>query len=179
MRPLSISRFFMSIGLPVAIFPLTFWMQLKLGYEVSLFPLYMLPIAALSWGFGGLGGFLSVTLATGLWYWGNVLSSVDYIYGWARYYNTGARGVVFLMVAVFIIMFKRVVEQHRRRMEAMRALLNVCHGCGSVQGSNGHWIAFNELTVPENRPVCECPQCARVGKAGLPEAGGRKGGAAR
>jgi len=68
-------------------------------------------------------------------------------------------------VAVFIILFKRVVEQHRRRMEAMRALLNVCHGCGSVQGSDGHWIQFDRLAVPKVRLLCECPECSRVAAA--------------
>jgi hypothetical protein len=152
----------MSIGVPIAFFPITFIAQLKLGYEVSLFPLYMLPIAALSWGFGLSGALLSILLSTGLWYWGNVLSGYTYTYEWTRYYNTGARAVVFAMVAVFIMLFKRVVEQHRRRMEAMRALLNVCHGCGSIQGSDGKWIPFDQLTVSKVRPPCECPECARL-----------------
>ena len=173
MRVLDLSRLFMSVGLPMVIFPFTFWLQVQLGYEVSLFPLYMLPIAALSWRFGLPGAFFSVLLATGLWYWGNVLTGYHYVYDWARYYNTGARGAVFLMVAVFIILFKRVVEQHRVRMEAMRALLNVCHGCGSVQGSDGKWIPFDELVVTKARPICECPECARIAREG--RTGGRGG----
>lgn len=177
MRPLDLSRLFMSVGLPMVIFPITFWLQIKLGYEVSLFPLFMLPIAALSWSFGLPGAFFSVLLATGLWYWGNILSGYDYTYEWTRYYNTGARAVVFAMVAVFIILFKRVVEQHRRRMEAMRALLNVCHGCGSVQGSDGRWIPFDQLTVSSSRPLlCECPECKRMAQV---VAGRRTGDGAR
>jgi hypothetical protein len=162
MRPLALSRFIMSIGLPVAIFPFTFWLQMQLGYEVSLFPLYMLPVAAMSWRFGVPGAIISVALATGLWFWGNLLTGFSYTYQWTLYYNAGARAVVFVMAAVFFILFKRVIEQHRRRMEAMRALLNVCHGCGSVQGSDGQWIPFERLTVLERRQTCECPQCARV-----------------
>jgi peptidoglycan/LPS O-acetylase OafA/YrhL len=133
-----------------------------LGYEVSLFPLYLISIAALSWRFEVVGGVISVCLATGLWYYGNVLTGVDYTYDWAIYYNTGARAAVFVMASIFLIIFKRVVEQHRRRMEAMRALLNVCHGCGSVQGSDGRWIPFDQLRAPKERPVCECPECARI-----------------
>lgn len=162
MRPLSISRFIMSIGLPVAIFPATFWLQLQLGYEVSLFPLYMLPIAAFSWRFGSWGAVISVLLATALWYAGNHLTDYQYTYEWARYYNTAVRGILFAAVGVFIILFKRVIEQHRRRMEAMRALLNVCHGCGSIQGSDGSWIPFDQLTTGKTRPLCECPTCTRI-----------------
>lgn len=152
----------MSIGIPVLLFPLTFWAQLKLGYEVSLFPLYMLPIAALSWRFGGAGAFFSVALATGLWYWGNILSGYDYSYTWTRYYNAGVRALLFAAVGIFIILFKRVIQQHRIRMEAMRALLNVCHGCGSVQGSMGEWIPFDQLSVTRARPLCECPECTKA-----------------
>lgn len=165
MRLLAVSRFVMSVGLPMAIYPATFMLQMKLGYEVSLFPLYMLPIAALSWNYGMLGVVSSVSLATGLWILGNILTGVVYVYSWSVYYNAGARGVVFLMIGMFVFMYKRVVEQHRRRMEGMRALLNVCHGCGSVQGSDGRWIPFNELTVPDHRPICECPECSRVESA--------------
>jgi hypothetical protein len=172
MRVLDLSRLFMSVGLPMVIFPVTFWLQIQLGYEVSLFPLYMLPIAALTWSFGLPGAFFSVLLATGLWYWGNVLTGYTYAFEWTRFYNTGARGAVFLMVAVFFILFKRVVEQHRRRMEAMRALLNVCHGCGSVQGSDGKWIPFDELSVSKTRPICECSECARIAQEGRPGGGG-------
>jgi len=170
MRLLSVSRFFISTVLPVAVFAGTFLAQIRLGYDVSLFPLYMLPVAAFSWSMGLRGAIVSVLLATGLWYLGGVITGYSYSSSWIVYYNTGARGVVFAMVGIFIILFKRVVEQHRQRMEAMRALLNVCHGCGSLQGSDGRWIPFEQLTVPRSRPVCECPRCSAAAKPdGKPE----------
>lgn len=162
MRLLGLSRIFMSTVLPLGICLGTFFLQIRLGYDVSLFPLYMLPVAAFSWGMGVYGAVLSVLLVTGMWYSGNVLTGYNYGYSWILYYNTAARAVVFIMVAVFMILFKRVVEQHRQRMEAMRALVNVCHGCGSVQGSDGRWIPFEQLTVSKNRPACECPACAQA-----------------
>ena len=167
MRFLTISRLFMSVILPMGIFTGTFLLQIRLGYDVSLFPLYMLPVAAFSFTMGIPGGVLSVLLATELWLEGNILTGYQYQYddAWVVYYNAGARGVVFAMVAVFVILFNRVVEKHRQRMEAMRALLNVCHGCGSVQGSDGQWVPFEQLTVPKNRPVCECPRCVALAAA--------------
>lgn len=152
----------MSVLLPMCIFPLTFWLQLELGYEVSLFPLYMLPVAVVSWAFGVCGIILSVTLATGLWYWGAMIVGHEYQHEWTTYYNAGVRGLVFLMVGVFILIFRRVVEQHRNRMETMRSLMNVCHACGSVQGSDGRWIPFEALDTLKVSPVCECPECQRV-----------------
>jgi hypothetical protein len=155
----------MSVCVPIAIFPLTFWLQLKLGYEVSLFPLYMLSIAALSWEFGIVGAVSSVMLATALWLGGNIITGVVYNYEWTIYYNTAARTAVFIMVAFFILMFRRVVEQHRVRMESMRAMLNVCHGCGALQGSDGRWIPLSELTTTRVESLQECPECSRAAAA--------------
>jgi hypothetical protein len=171
MRILTISRLFMSTVLPMGIFIGTFLLQMRLGYDVSLFPLYIIPVAAFSYTMGLPGAIFSVLFATGLWFWGNILTGYQYDYAWVVYYNAGARGVVFAMVAVFVMMFNRVVEQHRQRMEAMRALLNVCHGCGSLQGSDGHWVPFEQLNVPKNRPICECPRCTAA--TAKPSPGGR------
>ena len=164
---LRFSKFIMSVFVPVAIFPITFFLQLKLGYEVSLFPLYMVSIAALSWEFGVLGGFLSVLLATGLWLGGNLLTGFVYTYDWAIYYNTAARLAVFLAVAFFVLMFRRVTEHHRLRMESLRALLNVCHGCGSVQGGDGNWIQLNQLSSLKLNAPNECPACTKAAQEQL------------
>jgi hypothetical protein len=160
MRIIRISRLVTSIAVPLVMFPLIFWMQISLGYEVALFPLYMLPIAQLSWEFGWKGGLSAVVLAAILWLLASTYAGQTFRQEWIRYYNVGVRGAVFSMVSAFVLLFKHVVEQHRRRMEAMRALLNVCHGCGSVQGSDGRWVPFAEL-VNQRRPKqsCECPKC--------------------
>lgn len=163
MHSLKLSRILMSIVVPIALYPVTFLLQMRLGYEVSLFPLYMLSIAALSWEFGAKGGVLSVLAATTLWVTGNIMTGVVYSYEWALYYNAGARTAVFIMMAYFIVMFRGVVEEHRRRMEAMRALLNVCHGCGAIQGSDGRWIPFNQLLEVKYQPNRECPACSKLG----------------
>lgn len=170
MRILHISRFVTSIAVPLVMFPLIFWMQISLGYEVALFPLYMLPVAKLSWEFGWKGGVFAVILATCLWLLSGSYSGQTFRYEWIRYYNAGVRAIIFSMVAIFILLFKRVVEQHRRRMEAMRSLLNVCHGCGAVQGSEGQWVSFADLVNQQNaKRSCECPECAAAAKKSVLE----------
>lgn len=165
MRLINVSRFITSLAVPLVMFPIIFFLQISLGHEVGLFPLYMLPIAKLSWEFGWRGGILGVVGATCLWLAASTISNQPYSYEWLRYYNAAIRGAVFLSMSVFIILFRRVVEQHRRRMEAMRALLNVCHGCGAVQGSDGRWIPFDELAKMERKPQgCECPSCTAAAK---------------
>ena len=165
MRLIGISRFATAIAVPLIMFPAIFWLQIRLGYEVALFPLYMIPVAKLSWEFGWKGGIFAVILATFLWLIAGFISGQSFKYEWIRYYNAGIRTFLFGMVAVFILVFKRIIEQHRQRMEAMRSLLNVCHGCGAVQGSDGKWIPFAELVASPSKQSCECSTCSAAVKS--------------
>jgi hypothetical protein len=153
-------RFIMAVFLPGAIFPITFYLQLHLGTEASLFPLYMLGIAGLTWELGGGGAVGSVFLASHLWIFSMLKLNVAYINPYFIYYNCFACAISFIMVAYFILMFRRVVEQHRGRMEAMRATLKVCHGCGAFQDSTGKWIPLDDLPTLHSTPSNECPNCS-------------------
>ena len=170
MNYLKFSRLFLAVFLPLVIFPTTFWAQLQLGPDASVFPLYMLGIAGLSWELGFGGAIVSVFLSTFLWVTSHYMINDVYDNPLIIYYNCAARTAVFIMTAFFILMFRRVVEQHRNRMEAMRALLNVCHGCGSLQNSDGQWIPLEDLKTLHWKRTNECPGCRKT------EAGGRKGG---
>jgi hypothetical protein len=163
-RVLSLSKIVMRVLMPLMIFTLIFYAQVELGYEIGLFPLYMIPVAQLSWDFGWKGTLVSVLLAVFLWTWSSILSEQLYSVEWYRYYNAAIRGVVYLVFGVFILLLKRTFETHRRRMEAMQAMLNVCHGCGALQGSDGRWIPMDQLLNNTTSPNNECPTCSR--KAG-------------
>ena len=159
---LKISRILLAVFLPAIIFPITFLAQLYLGPDASLFPLYMLSIAGLSWELGFRGAIVSVIISTGLWVASHVIINQVYDNPFIIYYNAGARTAAFIMMAYFIFMFRRVVEQHRSRMESMRAMLNVCHGCGSLQGSDGKWIKLTQLDELTVARRFECPDCAQA-----------------
>ena len=169
---LVISRYFLAVIIPLSIFAGTFYLQLHLGADASLFPLYMLAIAGLSWELGLYGAIGAVVISTDLWVTSMIKLHEVYENPYIIYYNAGARTAAFIMVAYFILMFRRVVEKHRRRMEGMRAMLNVCHGCGSVQGSDGIWVELEALGLSPMQHVNECPCCRKaVAAAG----GGRRG----
>ena len=161
MRYLVISRYLLAIFLSAAIFPATFYLQLKLGADASLFPLYMLAIAGLTWELGLFGAISSVVIASVLWVTSMFQLHEVYENSNIVYYNCMARTAVFIMAAYFIFNFRRVVEQHRTRMEAMRRLLNVCHGCGSLQGNDGTWIRLSELHNLSTNRRFECPDCTK------------------
>jgi glucose-6-phosphate-specific signal transduction histidine kinase len=161
-RPIFVSKFFFRILIPLAWFVSIFLGQLNLGYEFALSPLYIIPVLSLSWNFGWKGTAVGVTLAVCLWIWASALSGQEYSDEWIRYYNGVIRGVVYLTIGTLILLFKRTLDKHRRRMEAMQSMLNVCHGCGAVQGSDGRWIPMDQLLTYRATPQNECPTCESI-----------------
>lgn len=152
----------MRLAVPLLGFPCIFTGQILLGHEAGLFPLYLIPVVHTAWVFGARWGAVTVVLAVALWIVASSLNGQLYSSEWFRIYNGLVRGVIYALGAVFILLFKRTLNTHRERMEAMRALLNTCHGCGAVQGSDGQWIPMSELAKRPQRQVCECPACAKV-----------------
>ena len=147
---------------PIIFIPSILVLQVYMGYEVALFPLFLVPVVQLTWEFGWRGALGSVVLSIGVWILGSHWSGQDFSSGGIRYYNAGARGIIFVLAAVFTHLFKTTLESHRRQMEAMKSLLNVCHGCGAVQGSDGQWVPLNQLLSRPKPAPCECPRCAAV-----------------
>jgi hypothetical protein len=162
LRPLVVSKFLMRFIIPLVWFGWIFWGQLALGHEFALFPLYMIPVGSLAWDFGRKGIAIGVVMAVGLWIWVSILSGQEFSAEWIRYYNGVVRGFVFLVVGLVILLFRRTLDVHRRRMDAMQSMLNVCHGCGALQGSDGRWISMYQLLTHHATPQNECPVCARV-----------------
>ena len=162
MKLIDISRLAMRVLLPVLAFAVIGWLDCLTGREVALFPLYILPVVHLAWEFGWRGALIGVVTAVAVWIYASIQVNQVFSSEWLRYYNGGVRGVVFALAGIFILLFKRTLNAHRMRMEAMRALLNVCHGCGAVQGSDGQWVPVDELLLRPKPAQCECPRCAAV-----------------
>jgi hypothetical protein len=162
MRPIFVSKVMFRVLIPSVWFLWVFWGQIKLGHEITLFPLYIIPVASLSWDFDWKGTAFGVALAVCLWLWGSALSGQEYSDEWMRYYNGFIRGVVYLVSGIFILLFKRTLNTHRRQMDAMQSMLNVCHGCGALQGSDGRWIPMDQLLTYHATPQNECPACSRI-----------------
>lgn len=162
LRFISVSKFVMRAVAPIIFIPSILVLQVYLGYEVALFPLYLVPVVQLTWEFGWRGALGSVALSIGVWILGSYWSEQNFSSEGIRYYNAGARGIIFVLAAVFVHLFKKTMENHRRQMEAMKALLNVCHGCGAVQGSDGQWVPLDQLVSHPKSTQCECPSCAAM-----------------
>lgn len=132
-----------------------------MGHEIHLFPLYIFPVAILSWGFGWKGVTISVVSAVCLWISASAQSGQEYSTEWFRYGNGAIFAMVYLAAGVFVLLLRRTLEANRRRMGAMRAMLNVCQGCGALQGGDGRWIAMDRLLAGDTPARnTECPVCS-------------------
>lgn len=147
--------------LPLVSFPLILLLQVRLGYEVALFPLYMIATGVLAWRFGAYVGALGVIISTGFWTWGVFITDTVYSFHWALYYNIGARLVLYVATVVFVVVFRRIRDRQEQLMENMRCMLNVCNCCGAIQGSNGEWIPLGEIANRKSEEPRMCVSCAR------------------
>lgn len=146
---------------PLVFFPLVFWGQSALGEEISTFPLHTVAVAHMTWEFGRRGAVAGVLLSVLLWYLGSVNAGWTYSAEWVRWYNAIIRGAVHAFSASMLLLLQRTIELHRQHIEGMRALLDVCHGCGAVRGSDGVWVPMDEVAhyAARRHAVQECEAC--------------------
>src|SRR5262249_50716491 len=118
LRWLAISRMALRVLPSLISFPLILLLQIRAGYELSVFPLYIIPVMQLAWEFGWKGATAGTIVGTCLWVWGNDLSGWQYSQDWMRLYNGLVRAVLYAFCASGVLLFRRTLETHRRRLEA-------------------------------------------------------------
>jgi hypothetical protein len=152
----------MRIAAPLIIFPLVYWAQGTVGQDILLFPLHMVAVAQMTFEFGRRGAIIGVALAVCLWIAGTYTAGWDYPSEWLRYVNGAIRGLVCAFAAGNVLLLRRTIAAHRVQMEGLRALLDVCHGCGAVRGSDDRWVPMEQLAeyAAARRHTNECPNCA-------------------
>jgi hypothetical protein len=136
------------------------WLDYASGYEVSIEPVYLVLIAYVSWQAGTYVGVLASVLAVTIRFFADLEAGLKYTHPWIRYENSASTLVTFLAVAYALSIYRRTVEEHRKRLAIMRRMLPVCHNCGSVQGADGQWRPFESLSNTPFPEVSECPGCA-------------------
>ena len=160
----ALMRSLMRVFAPVTIFPLVFWAQSAVGQDILLFPLHMVAVAQMAFEFGRRGALIGVALAIGLWIAGSYVAGWEYSSEWIRFANGLIRGLVCAFAAANVLLLRRTIAAHRAQMEGLRALLDVCHGCGAVRGSDDNWVPMERLPdyAAARLRTHECPNCART-----------------
>ena len=140
------------------------WIDYITGYEVSVFPLYGLPIALSVWYFGFAGGVIGCGLCALAWVLADYFTGHTYSLEWVRWVNASARLIYFVFVTITFLYLRRTVTESDQRLRTISTLLPVCMQCHKVVDADGHWVSMQEFIADQThahfRPKI-CPDCAR------------------
>jgi hypothetical protein len=140
------------------------WFDYLSGYEISIFPLYAIPVGFMTWAIGtGEGALLALTSAA-LWWAADHMAGDVYSAVWIGYVNAAARAVFFLFVVLAFSYGRRTVEVVRRQARSLTGPVPVCTRCRRLCDPDGHWSDFESYlrTHTTARPFAKvCPDCAR------------------
>lgn len=143
---------------------LSAYIDLATGYEVSVFLLYMLPVALATRWLGVPGGVLTAALATVLWVAADMASGHRYSHAWFLYVNAANRWVCFMLTVAVIRYLKVRKAALLQQVRALTGDMTVCHTCHRVGAQDGYWRPFeNYLTEVAHADIHHkvCPDCAR------------------
>jgi len=134
------------------------------GYEVSVFLLYIVPVALATRRMGTAAGLLTAMIATAVWVWADMYSGHVYSRPWILYVNAFNRMMCFIL-AVAAIRYLRVRQTALlQQIEAFSGQLAACAQCHRLAGTDGYWLAaedyLREIGGAEIHHKV-CPDCAR------------------
>jgi hypothetical protein len=95
-----------------------------------------------------------------MWVWIDYLNGHMFEFEAMRYWNSLARLLIYAMFVYGLSVYAKTVETHRKRLEAYRRLVPMCHGCGKILWKDGTWKTPEETMEDTIDEVPECPDCA-------------------
>ena len=132
------------------------------GYEVTSFPLYLVPIAVTFFYFGKKGGYLAVGAASLIWLLNDYSTAHTYNIEVVRYWNASARVLIYGLFVYGLSLYSKTVQTNRQRLDDLRAIIPMCHGCGKVLTADGTWRPIEEVVEKMGEIPRECPACHAV-----------------
>ena len=132
------------------------------GYEVTSFPVFLLPILLATFQFGKVGGYGMCVISTAIWAGIDATNGHTYSHEFYRYWSVGSRFLVYLVFVYILTAYLRTVAVHRRRLEDLRAVMPMCHGCGKILWRDGTWKTPEEVFAAADGQLPECPECEKL-----------------
>jgi hypothetical protein len=158
-------RILTSVGIGLVILGLVGWIDYVTGYEVSVVPLYALPIAWVTWRLNMGWGLAFAFLGAGLWICVELASGYQYTHRWHAWENAAMELIIMAFVAVSLSFFKRILGRERERVRHLEGALPVCAVCKRIEDTNGYWMEIeaylreHTASTPQHKL---CPDCARA-----------------
>lgn len=134
------------------------------GYEVSVFLLYVVPVALGTRFFGAYPGVALALLSTGVWMAVDHMSGHRYSQDWIWYVNAANRMMCFVLAVWAISYFQARQQSLKQRLSAFNGPIPVCTQCHRLSAQDGYWWTVDGYlqefggAQPHSKV---CPDCAR------------------
>jgi hypothetical protein len=140
------------------------WADYRLGYELSLSPLYLAPIACASWFAGRRSGLGLAVLSTGIWMAVHVVAEAPFSRPWLLYWNAGGRLVFFAAAALAMSEIRKRLDSALNQVRELSRLLPICASCKNIRDDEGRWTAIETFFAEHADAQFShgiCPSCMR------------------
>ena len=157
------SRLFRTYFWAVVMLGVVYFIDIKTGFEVSVFCLYAFPTAYAAYHGGRIGGLLFAALCIATWRYADTVDGHGYSQiwiGWERSLN----GFVMLATIAFSFdFFKRTRLKDQQRLRELESILPICHVCHRIKSPQGSWVDFESNLrrhLKHQHDPLICPDCA-------------------
>jgi len=134
------------------------------GYVVSVFAIYVAPIALSMRWFGTRTGCAVAVLAAIVWVVADLGAGHQYDQSWVVYWNALHRLFFFWCVVAGIHYMQATLAASSRRLNAFMRPLPICTQCHRIGSSDGYWQKFESYLCEHGGAAPQpkvCPDCAR------------------
>lgn len=139
------------------------WLDRLTGYEVSVLPLYAVPIGYVAYKLGLGWGLFASALSLGCWFWANNPGESSTVGGWIVWERSSMAAVVLAVFALAVARAKRVLAREQSKLRQLEGILPICMVCHRIMDKNGRWIDLNDYLHTHASTETEqrvCPQCS-------------------
>lgn len=134
------------------------------GYEVSVFLLYVIPVAMATRFFGARAGGLLAVVSTAAWMAVDRWSGHQYSQDWIWYVNALNRMMCFVLAIWAISYFQSRQQLLKQRLSAFNGAIPMCTQCHRLGAEDGYWWeteAYLKEFGGAHPHHKVCPDCAR------------------
>jgi hypothetical protein len=141
------------------------WLDYVTGYEISVFFMYVFPVALATWTLGLGWGLFTGLLAAAAARWADFADGHHYSHPWI-FWERGLTSLIMLTLIAILFRFSRLrLDKERRKVKQLEGILHVCAVCQRIEDQDGNWKSMSDYlrTHTDTEPTqLQCPDCAKA-----------------
>ena len=132
---------FLSIALSLGV---VFVLDYSTSSEISLFPLYLIPIGLAFLGSGPIAAYAACGVASLAWLIAE-LHTATFSNAWIPYQGMVARGFIYVLITWLVSHYAEAVRLSRTRLANLKRVLPICPDCGMFCCHDGQWRTIEQV----------------------------------